>query len=279
MRVAARAPNHLGDGVMALPALHALARLGALTIHAPPWGPDLYAEVEATVVPRGPMDADVAVLFAPSLRAAWEARRCRRVVGTQTDFRSALLTEAVDEATHRSETYVALARAAGAEPSGAPVYGVRGVAADVPRGHVGLNPLSKGGVTREWTGFADLAARLARPVVFYAGPGEGERLDAVSGGFPRVVGASLPDFAATLARCAVFVSNDSGAAHFARACGVPTVVVHGSTSAARTGPAGALGLESPVPCHPCYRPRCAVGLACLETPVWRVQRAVEQCLS
>src|SRR5690606_38407840 len=53
VRIAARAPNHLGDGVMALPALEALARLGDLTIHAPRWGEALYRDLPARVVPRG----------------------------------------------------------------------------------------------------------------------------------------------------------------------------------------------------------------------------------
>jgi ADP-heptose:LPS heptosyltransferase len=225
------------------------------------------------------MSGELAVLFAPSLRAAWEAKRCRRVVGTPTDFRSALLTDRVEPREHLSDTFAALCDVVGAVPEGPPVYGARGSACEVPVGHVGLNPIARGGTSREWTGYFELAVRLGRPVVFYAGPGEAERLEAIAGGFPRVVGTRLPDFAATLDRCAVFVSNDSGAAHFARACGVETIVVHGSTTASRTGADGALGLENPVPCHPCYRPDCSVGLGCLETPVWRVQRAVEQCLS
>ncbi|MEQ1508193.1 MAG: hypothetical protein ABMB14_38540 [Myxococcota bacterium] len=35
MRIAARAPNHLGDGVLALPAIAALARLGSVEVYAP----------------------------------------------------------------------------------------------------------------------------------------------------------------------------------------------------------------------------------------------------
>jgi len=262
---------------MALPALHALAELGPLTIHAPRWGPELYAEVDATVVARGRIRADLAVLFAPSLRAAIEARSCRRIVGTPTDHRRWLLTDIVPPATHQAGTYRALALAAGATPLGPPVYGIRGTAAVVEAEHIGLNPLSVGGRTREWWGYRALAERLDRPVVFYAGPGEGERLEPIAEGFTQVVGTSLPDFAATLQSTAVFVSNDSGAAHFARACGVPTVVVHGSTTASRTGPDAAHPIENPVHCHPCYRPTCAHDLACLDITVDRVLAEVQAC--
>ena len=78
-RIAARAPNHLGDGVLALPALEALARLvgsrGRFEIYAPAWADDLYRDLPAIVRPRGTMaPADAAALFPPSLRAAIEAR-------------------------------------------------------------------------------------------------------------------------------------------------------------------------------------------------------------
>lgn len=264
---------------MALPALHALARRGTLTIHAPRWGPDLYAEVPAHVRPIGRIRADLAVLFAPSFRAAWEARSVAKVVGTPTDWRRSLLSVAVPPGVHVQHTYAALAEAAGAQPDGRPTYGVRGQPVAVPAGHIGLNPLSMGGATREWRGYTELAHRLQQPVVFYAGPGEADRLAPLASGFQSVVGTSLPDFAATLEDCAVFVSNDSGAAHFARACGVPTVVVHGSTTASRTGPMGAVALERPLACHPCYRPTCTERFGCLDTTVHTVQQAVLQCLS
>lgn len=277
MRIAARAPNHLGDGVMALPALRALARLGELTIHAPPWGEALFRDVPARIAPRGPMRADAAALFAPSLRAALEARRCRRRVGLATDHRRWLLTQVVEPATHRADTYARIAAALGAEVEGEPRFAARpdDPHPDVPDGHVGLNPVSVSGAVREWRGWLALADRLDRPVVFYGGPGEEARVAAVAGPHRRVVGLPLPAFARALERCAVFVSNDSGPAHFARACGAPTVVVHGSTTASRTGPVGAVPVEGPdLDCRPCYRQRCRRALECFDIPVERVLAAV-----
>lgn len=283
MRLLARAPNHLGDGVMAIPALRALAGLGPLTVQAPGWGRELYAELGVTLAPPGPAPRlDAAVLFPPSLRVALQALPARRRIGTPTDLRRPLLTDVVPESTHRAETYAALAAVLGARAEGPPTFTGRAPAPAVPEGHIGLNPVSASGEVVEWRGFRALADRLGRPVVFYGGPGEAARVAAVAGPHPTRVGMSLPAFASALERCAVFVSNDSGAAHFARAVGVPTVVVYGSTRPERTGPAGAAAVVGPsVACAPCYRKRCASRprLLCLGLTVESVQAAVEACVA
>lgn len=253
--IVARAPNHLGDGVMALPAMHALSRLGHLVISAPRWGPELYRDVAAAVIPRGTLPAcDAAVLFSPSFRAAWQARRAKRRIGTPTDHRSWLLTDAVSGGVHQRETYARLAAALGAVATGEPAYAVRpdDPHVDVPPDHVGLNPVSVSGPVREWPGFAALAARLTGPVVVYGGPGEQARVAPLAGGHLTRIGLSLPAFARALTRCRLFVSNDSGAAHFARACGARTLVIYGSTAPEHSGPAGAEAIVGPrPPCAPC----------------------------
>lgn len=260
---------------MALPAVEALARVGDLVVHGRPRLHGVFAGVDAEFRPPGRIRADVAVLFAPSFRAAWEARRVARVIGTPTDLRRFLLSDVVSVQPSRAETYRRLAAAAGAEPVGVPLYAERGRAADVPLGHVALNPLVAGGSNREWPGFTALADQLGVPLVFYGGPGEGERLAAIARDHPVCVGLSLPDLAATLQRAALVVSADTGPAHFARAVGVPTLVVHTSTTASRTGPAGAMALEGPqLPCRPCYANRCTENLECQAIPVERVLEAV-----
>jgi len=280
VRIAARAPNHLGDGVMALPALQALSELGTLTIYAPRWGGALYRSVPAAVAPRGVMTrSDAAVLFSPSLRAALESRRCSRRIGVSGDHRRWLLTDVVQVETHRGDTYRRLAEVLGARVPACPHYPVRAgdPVPEVPMGHIGLNPISVSGAPVEWTGFGELARRLRAPVVFYGGPGEHARVEAIADGAATQVGLPLPAFAGALQRCAVFVSNDSGAAHFARACGTPTVVVHGSTVPSRTGPSGAMSVEGPRPsCRPCYAKVCVRDLDCLDIDVDTVLRAVER---
>ena len=265
-RVYARAPNHLGDGVMALPALTALRRVcDTLLIAAPAWGEALYRDLDARVIPRGVApEAELAVLFPPSFRAAWEARRIPRRVGVRADWRAALLTDVVEPvAGHRAEEYAALIAPLGLTVAGAPRYAARAEddhGVDVPEGHLALNPLSPSGAPVMWRGFQALIEATEGPVVVYVGPGE--RWD---GPGERRVGLPLPTLAASLRRARALVSNDSGVAHFARAAGVPTVVVYGSTAPARTGPAGSVAVEGPaLACRPCYKKRCPYpGVPCL----------------
>jgi ADP-heptose:LPS heptosyltransferase len=99
-------------------------------------------------------------------------------------------------------------------------------------------------------------------VVFFCGPGEEALVTPIAQGFPLVAGLSLPDFAATLQNCQLFISNDSGAAHFAAACGVWVWMLHGSTSAEKTG-VGTPIQGKPLWCQPCYRKSCFWGMPCL----------------
>lgn len=297
LSIAARAPNHLGDGVMALPALRGLADLGRLAIYAPKWGPDLYRDVPAVVRPLGPMSGDVAVLFAPSVRAAWEARGCATRIGVPSEsdvddgrrrapLRRLLLNEIVAPRVHRAATFRALAEAAGAVGVGSPRYDVCpddpmptcDDGAPIPD-HVGLAPLSVMGTTREWGGYRELADRLAddgQAVVFYGGPGEEARVREVAGPHPSCTRAPLPALARALGRCRTFVVNDSGLSHFARALGVRTIVLFGSTAPRHTGAAGAIAVERDVDCRPCQAAVCRnpAGRVCLDLPVARVRVAV-----
>jgi ADP-heptose:LPS heptosyltransferase len=83
----------------------------------------------------------------------------------------------------------------------------------------------------------------ARPVIF-AGPGSMEAAAAakVSTGLPHPIDLTgrltLPQAAACLARCALFVGNDSGLMHLAAAAGTPTLGLFGPTSADEYAPSG-----------------------------------------
>lgn len=277
-----RAPDHLGDGVMALPAIRALATSFAVEVHAPAWGRALYAPLVVRA-PNEPPRAELGVLLKPSFGAAFRWRHLPRRVGLAQNGRGFLLTTAVPVPDgHRREGYAAVVRALGVEVAGLPrldggagpgqpgvveaaVGEPRPAGARLPRGFVGLNPWSPTPTVR-WPGFRALADALVaegRGVVFFGGPGEEAAVRAVAGPHPCVLGLSLPDFGAALAGCSAFVSNDSGAAHFAAACGAPVVMVHGSTAAERTGVG--VGVDGgPLWCRPCYRKWCFNGLLCLE---------------
>lgn len=276
-----RAPNHLGDGVMALPAVAALVRAFETTfVQAPPWGPVVYGATGATVSVDPPPGADVAVLMGPSFRFAWEARRIRRRVGLATDGRSLLLTDRVPMPSgHRSQEYAAVARALGVEVEGPPRLQVEPAPVEP---FIGLNPVSRSGAPVLWPGFPSLSRELEGPVRVFCGPGEERMVEGVRG--EATVGLPLDQLVRVLARCRVLVSNDTGVAHLAAACGARVVVVHGSTTASRTGVAGAVPVEGPdLPCRPCYRKRCRlVGptdpVPCLQVPQARVLEALNRLL-
>ena len=94
----------------------------------------------------------------------------------------------------------------------------------------------------------------ARAVIF-AGPGAGERamaapvLAALPGAVDLAGCLSLPEAAACLARCRLFVGNDSGLMHLAAAAGTPTLGLFGPTPASEYAPAGrrAAAVEAPGP--------------------------------
>jgi ADP-heptose:LPS heptosyltransferase len=128
------------------------------------------------------------------------------------------------------------ARAARLIPDGAPV--------------IGLGP------TANWAGkiwppdrfvalFMELTRAMpgARAAVF-GGPGAQERelarpvLSALPGAIDLVGELSLPEAAACLRRCAVFVGNDSGLMHLSAAAGAPTLGLFGPTPASEYAPSG-----------------------------------------
>ncbi len=118
-------------------------------------------------------------------------------------------------------------------------------------------PLIGLGPTANWSGkvwppdrfvalFHGLQSRWpqARPVLF-AGPGPAERamaapvLAALPGAIDLGGCLSLPEASACLARCTLFVGNDSGLMHLSAAAGAPTLGLFGPTPADEYAPSGA----------------------------------------
>ena len=65
---------------------------------------------------------------------------------------------------------------------------------------------------------------------------------------------SIPELAALLKRCDLFLGGDSGPLHLASALGVPSVSIYGPTDPANSGPLGANArvLRGSAECIPCY---------------------------
>jgi heptosyltransferase-2 len=74
----------------------------------------------------------------------------------------------------------------------------------------------------------------------------------------------IPLLAALLKRCAVFVTNDTGAMHVGAAIGVPVVALFGPTDPKTTSPVGThVILRHPVPCSPCLLRECPIDHRCM----------------
>jgi len=285
-----RAPDHLGDGVMALPAIALLAGHGRVRVAAPGWGPELYGHLGVEVHPR--QDAPrlarasaVAVLLKPSLSAAWQARGAARRVGLPTDRRRLLLTDVVeergeDQAEHRADSMLRVAATAlGVDPAlpALPALptppSTADVPTDIPDAFVLLLPGTASAATVQWRGFTDLAAALGPAAVATGGPGDDQVLRATGA---RVVAAPrLSQLAALACAARAVVGNDSGLPHLAaaarRAAGRSVTdvhVVYASTDAMRTGPPGSTAWAGPRPdCWPCYAKRCSIGAPCRDAAV------------
>jgi len=278
-----RAPNHLGDVVLALPALRAAAPSDVLVLAG--LAPLLrLAGLPGRVIPltRGAFGAIAAaralraaryqrgVLLTPSFSSALifalggvAARR-----GTDTDGRRLLLTDAVPATSfvgvHRAKQYMALVGAAGAAIP----------RLDIPRpSHegrvVGVFP-GGNAPSRRWEPgrFAELVGRLAKRgdrVVVFGGPAERELTARVAGDVAVDLGGQtdLAQLAAGIASCDLLVTNDTGPLHLAGAVGTPTVSLWGAGDPAVTGPLGArhMMLRHPeLDCVPCTKNDCPLAV-------------------
>lgn len=128
----------------------------------------------------------------------------------------------------------------------------------------------------------ELLARRKAQLLVFEGPAEqglGRELACGLGGAAAAVASSLPLplAAAALARCCLFVGNDSGMAHLAAALGIPTVVLFGPTEPAHWAPTGAHveTLRDNRHCPACREGR-AGGHTCMERITARA--VLERCL-
>ncbi|HEY0304708.1 MAG TPA: glycosyltransferase family 9 protein [Longimicrobiales bacterium] len=280
-----RAPNHLGDLVMALPALHearpdaviAPKGLGSL-IELAGFRPIPHETPLATAKHLRKLAFGRGILFTPSFSTALTLAlgRVKERRGTNTDNRGFLLTNKVDPAllahTHRSAVYWLLAT--GELPATRPVPSLA-ISSDlkhefeelVPAGpaqkRIGIFPGSNA-PARRWGAerFAELVTKLTptHQVVVFGGPDEKELTSAVAGDIALDLGGrtSLSLLAAGLASCDLVVSNDSGPLHLAAAVGTQTVSLWGAGDPARTGPPpGHVVLrDRRLPCLECVKNQC-----------------------
>jgi ADP-heptose:LPS heptosyltransferase/GT2 family glycosyltransferase len=169
--------------------------------------------------------------------------------------------------------------AALAAPHAGPLPAALGALFDAPV--IAVHP-GTGNPTRQWPVghfVALLGLILARHpvrVLLIGGPDEADAAAEIADGLAApdrvasaVGGLGLGALPGILARCALFIGNNSGPQHIAAALGVPTVGIHsGTVDATEWGPEGpaALAISRAMSCAPCYLSRdsdCPRDLACI----------------
>ena len=318
-RILVRAPNWIGDAVMAVPTLSALrARFpeSRITLLAKPPVAALFEHhpaIDRLWVYESPGRHagwiglwrlirsiregrfDLAFLLQNAFEAALitAAAGIPERVGYAADGRRFLLTESLDKKSaprHQREAYLHLMALVGSpgrferSPYLAITEKERQAASDflVAEGIerweqvIGINPGAAYGSSKRWdpARFAAAADRLlerhpARAVIF-GGPAEAAIAEEVRGRMrhPAAVAAgktTVRMMMALIARCRLFITNDSGPMHIASAVGVPVVAVFGPTNPDATSPAGAddLIVRNKVECAPCTHRECPIDHRCM----------------
>jgi ADP-heptose:LPS heptosyltransferase len=162
---------------------------------------------------------------------------------------------------------------------------------------VGIHP-SAGRSLKEWEPekFAALADGLSECASVVLTGSDSDRplveriLETTATRPPKLLGLSLPTFAAVIERLDAFVTGDTGPMHLSHAVGTPNVAIFGPSDPVRYGPDESLGLRrvvrSSVYCSPCNMiRRPPAECASLPTPeclstvtVDQVLRAVREML-
>jgi heptosyltransferase-2 len=297
MKILVKAANWLGDAVMTLPALRSLKEMkpqARVTVLTKPAFADLYRGAPGAdeVLPheRGGVRPwvrtvrelrrrhfDLALLFTRSFSSAFlvYSARIPRRIGYGGEGRTALLTDPLrrpEGRPHRVRLFHHLLSALGDPPEvRAPRLEVPPDAAawaeeTLPGGPwIGINPGATYGDAKQWLPerFVELGRRLAgrARIVVVGGPAEaelGERVAGGAGGLCLAGKTTVPRLAAAIARCSLFVTNDTGPMHVADAVGTPIVAVFGPTDWIETPPYGKRHaiVRREIECSPCLKRSC-----------------------
>lgn len=241
--------------------------------------------------------AGTIVLFTNSFRSAWVASRSGIAErwGYRTAGRGWLLTRSARRprrTMHQRQYYLELVRALGIPaPDDVPILRVRessreraeamlrNAGASPDDVLVGFAPGAAYGQAKRWPPdrvgavIARLASRGVRAVLVGA-DADRSTARAIESALPSSVRAidlvgrtSLRELVGVLARCAAFVSNDSGAMHVAAALGVPVTAIFGPTNERETSPEGPAAHDiilRDVFCRPCMLRDCPIDHRCMK---------------
>ena len=241
---------------------------------------------------------DAILLLPNSFGSAWRASRSGAAErwGYRTGGRGWLLTRGVRRPrgrVHHVQYYLELARGLGfpapadadasprLDPRPATLAQADGLlaAAGVAPGRriVGFAPGAAYGHAKRWPPdrvarvIAEIGRRGAAAVLVGAGA-DRDTGRAIESSLPagtsvvNLIGrTSLRQLVGVVARCAAFVSNDSGAMHIASALGVPLTAMFGPTDERVTAPAGGADvIVRDVFCRPCMLRECPIDHRCMK---------------
>lgn len=324
MKILVRAPNWVGDAVMAIPALEAIRRTHArdeITVLARPLIADLLSDQsladrillfdfrgrhsgllgrERLAVELRKEKFDCAVLLQNAFEAAYLAWRAGipQRIGYARDGRSLLLTKAIpvprrgEIPKQESHYYLELLRRSGWIESSLPRSSIRLSVSDAARASAesllrkagaregawrcAIAPGASYGSAKCWPPerFALLADRLisecGADVIFFGTANEKEMAARIlshmrSRAISLVGETSLRDLPGLLARCSLFIGNDSGAMHVAAAAGLPVIGIFGPTDPECTAPLTEQFhlIREPVSCSPCFLRKCPIDHRCM----------------
>jgi heptosyltransferase-2 len=316
-RLVVRAPNWLGDAVMALPAMTAVRRAfegRAVIIAARPGVAPLFRELtgaapdEVAVVDKrgeaGQLRAqgvDAILLLPNSFGSAWVARLAgvRERWGYRSSGRGWLLTRVAArprrsrDPLHQIEYYRELIRSLGFDPGPDAIPHLEARPSTLEKAEallqrsglvtgerfVGFAPGAAYGTAKRWP--PDRIAQVVRALtrqgtatVLVGAAGDRDTGRAIESALPagtrlvNLIGrTSLSELIGVVARCAAFVSNDSGAMHVAAALGVPLTAIFGPTDERVTAPASAGRVDlivRDVFCRPCMLRECPIDHRCMK---------------
>lgn len=240
---------------------------------------------------------DCAILLQNAIEAAIIARLAGIPfrAGYNSDGRGVLLTHAVRRTrairrVHQIDYYIEMVRALGCTPAARDVCLRPGKDSDELAGTlcerfgidggcrlIGIAPGAAYGPAKKWfpERFAAVADRLMDDIgaqtILFGSAGDRESTAAVQGAARHalidIAGmTNLKEAIVLIARCSLFISNDSGLMHVAGALGVPTIALFGSTNPATTSPVGerSIVIHHDVDCSPCLKPSCPTDFRCME---------------
>ncbi len=240
---------------------------------------------------------DAAILLQNAIEAAiitwWAGIPIR--AGYNSDGRGLLLTHSVQRTTairkvHQTKYYLEMVKALGCQSAETNVhlkpgkeyetlsetlFDEHGIGRDTF--FIGIAPGAAYGPAKRWfpESFAAVADRLmddfSAQALLFGSSADRKSTDAVqrNATHPLINLAgktNLKETIAMIARCNLFISNDSGLMHVAGALHIPTVAIFGSTNPITTSPAGdkSVVVYKGASCSPCLKETCPTDFRCME---------------